>query len=82
MHQFESQNITIKAFCQQHKIAQSAFYRWQSRFRKEGVVSQPSRDEAHQPEVQIESTGFLDLGALNSNPQSGLELRLDLGGGV
>ena len=82
MHQFESQDITIKAFCQQHKIAQSTFYKWQSRFRKDGVVSQPRYDDAPQPVAQTKSTDFLNLGAMDLSQSSNLELRLDLGDGV
>ncbi|MFW8567360.1 IS66 family insertion sequence element accessory protein TnpA [Orrella sp. 11846] len=65
MHQFESQGITVKAFCQQHKIVQSTFYKWKSKFRKDGAVSQPSCDDVPQPATQTKSTDFLNLGAMN-----------------
>lgn len=82
MRQYEAENTTIKAFCQQRKIVESTFYRWLSVLRNDGVISQPSQSNAVQSEVPPKSSDFLDIGAINLNQSSSLELRLDLGDGV
>lgn len=82
MRQYEAENTTIKAFCQQRKIVESTFYRWLSVLRNDEVISQPSQSNAVQSEVQPKSSDFLDIGAINLNQSSSLELRLDLGDGV
>ncbi|MFW8567380.1 IS66 family insertion sequence element accessory protein TnpA [Orrella sp. 11846] len=82
VHQYEAENTTIKAFCQQRKIAYSTFCKWLSKLRKSSVISQPSQSNAVQSEVPPKSSDFLDIGAINLNQSSSLELRLDLGDGV
>ncbi|MFW8566960.1 IS66 family insertion sequence element accessory protein TnpA [Orrella sp. 11846] len=82
VHQYKAENTTIKAFCQQRKIAYSTFCKWLSKLRKSSVTSQPSLNNAIQSEAQPKSSDFLDIGAINLNQSSSLELRLDLGDGV
>jgi hypothetical protein len=75
---FERAGTNISEFCAREGVCESSFYRWRARMGipGAGVTAAPTmrpRPLAAQPSA----ASFIDLGSLG-----GLELRLDLGGGV
>lgn len=90
MQRFAASASSVGEFCAREGLSDSAFYRWRARLatdRSAGVVAR-STPRARMPLAASASSGFIDLGHLGppSVPTretgGGLELRLELGGGV
>lgn len=69
---FAASDMNLRAFCQAEKVSPSAFYRWRALLAELSTAQVTS------------AAAFVDLGALAATQKSssGLELRLDLGGGM
>lgn len=82
LRRFDGGNETIEVFCEREGVSKSTFNRWRSRRGLGHTGASPVARVERRDEVQ--RTGFVDLGALCSQPASAgrLELTLDLGGGV
>jgi len=79
---FDGAGLTVEAFCQREGLSRSSFNRWRSR-----LPMQPSgvATAMHGPDDQKIAPSFVDLGLLgaaSTAAPAGLELRLDLGGGL
>ncbi len=68
---FAQSGMTAQAFCQREQISPASLYRWRA------LLGSPARSDS--PRV-VSTADFVDLGTLA--PPAGVELRLDLGGGV
>ncbi len=80
---FDSAGLTVEAFCQREGLSRSSFNRWRSRLpmqpRAEAATAVGAADDRQR------SAQFVDLGLLGATGTAypaGLELRLDLGGGL
>lgn len=82
LRRFDEGEETIEAFCEREGVSKSTFNRWRSRRGLGHTGASPVvRVEGREG---VQRTGFVDLGALCSQPGSAgrLELTLELGGGV
>lgn len=83
---FEGAGTKVSDFCAREGLCESSFYRWRARLGMPGgVVSAAASVRAQALAVQSSAAGFIDLGSLGGSSRDGvggLELRLDLGGGV
>ena len=80
---FDGAGLTVEAFCKGEGLSRSSFNRWRSRLSTQPGVATTAvmREPGHQ---KITSS-FVDLGLLgaaSTEAAAGLELRLDLGGGL
>jgi putative transposase len=87
MLRFSEAGTTVSAFCAREGLSTSSFYRWRERLDSVGDAggAAPRRGGRSELAVQPTAAGFIDLGHLAGPPRdvgAGLELRLDLGGGV
>ena len=87
MLRFGESGATVSAFCAREGLSTSSFYRWRERLGSDGGAGSaaPRRSRASELAVQPSAAGFIDLGHLAAPTReagAGLELRLDLGGGV
>jgi putative transposase len=87
MLRFSEAGTTVSAFCAREGLSTSSFYRWRERLDSVGDAggAAPRRGGRSELAVQPTAAGFIDLGHLagpNRDTGAGLELRLDLGGGV
>jgi hypothetical protein len=87
MLRFGEAGTTVSAFCAREGLSTSSFYRWRERLDSVGDAggAAPRRGGRSELAVQPTAAGFIDLGHLGGPPRdvgAGLELRLDLGGGV
>lgn len=87
MLRFGEAGTTVSAFCAGEGLSTSSFYRWRERLGSGGDagVEAPRHSGRSELAVQPTAAGFIDLGQLAGPPRdagAGLELRLDLGGGV
>lgn len=71
---FAQSGLAVVAFCRRERISQASFYRWRTLF------GRPERDSPRAVSTAGAAPDFVDLGTLA--PGVGVELRLDLGGGV
>lgn len=78
---FDSAGLTVEAFCQREGLSRSSFNRWRSRLpMRAGAAAAVGA-----PNVRHSAASFVDLGLLGAAATAapaGLELRLDLGGGL
>ncbi len=86
MRRFEGAGATVSEFCAREGLSTSSFYRWRERLGSGGDEGSAARS-GRRSELSMPATaaGFIDLGRLAAPPRdagAGLELRLDLGGGV
>jgi len=96
LRRFDASSQTVQGFCAREGLSPSSFYRWRERIQRFGVrrgargverTARPATVPAGQAAAPAAVTpaGFIDLGSLAASqcaPAAGLELRLDLGGGV
>jgi hypothetical protein len=87
MLRFGDAGTTVNEFCTREGLNKSSFYRWRERLGSGGDVGVAAPRRSGQSELAVQPTaaGFIDLGHLvgaNRDTGAGLELRLDLGGGV
>ena len=90
LERFAAAGATVGEFCARERLSASSFYRWRERLQSSGVQSMQPR-QPQQPRgtsvalTPTSAAGFIDLGHLpdlSRGAEGGLELRLDLGGGV
>jgi transposase-like protein len=86
MRRFEDAGATVRDFCAREGLSASSFYRWRAQMGSPGgVVAVAPRHRERSLAVRPSAAGFIDLGRLAGSSRescAGLELRLDLGGGV
>ena len=87
MLRFDDAGTTVSAFCAREGLSTSSFYRWRERlgWAVGAGGAAPRRSGRSELAVQPTGAGFIDLGHLATPPRdagAGVELRLDLGGGV
>ena len=87
MRRFDASGKTVTAFCAAEGLGASSFHRWRARLRAaDGESSNASAVPTQpRPRSQPVAPGFIDLGSLagpSRNADTGLELRLELGGGL
>ena len=87
MQRFAASAASVGEFCTREGLSDSAFYRWRARLATDQTPSVVARSTSRSPApvATPSSSGFIDLGRLGVPPRdagAGLELRLDLGGGV
>jgi hypothetical protein len=87
MLRFGEAGTTVNAFCAREGLSASSFYRWRERLGSVGDAggAAPRRGGRSERAVPPRAAGFIDLGHLATptrEASAGLELRLDLGGGV
>lgn len=86
MRRFDGAGTTVSDFCAREGLNTASFYRWRTRLGSTGglrTVAGTARSSALC--VQPGPASFIDLGSLASpvrDASPGVELRLDLGGGV
>ena len=85
---YDAGGLTVEAFCEREGLSRSSFNRWRSRLQQPPVkVRSPMTSKAGTTPIAAPAA-FLDLGPLataapTAAPMpSGVELRLDLGGGL
>jgi hypothetical protein len=79
---FDGAALTVQAFCQREGLSRSSFHRWRC-----WLVPQARSvaAAAYEPDDRRIAPSFVDLGVLgvsSAAAPAGLELRLDLGGGL
>ena len=80
---FDGAGLTVQAFCQREGLSRSSFHRWRSLLpmRAGAAAAAPAgTSDARQRAAQFVDLGL--LGAAATAAPAGLELRLDLGGGL
>jgi hypothetical protein len=86
MRRFDASGSTVSAFCMHEGLNPTSFYRWRARLSGgSGTAGSHDAPAAHAPEKQPTGAGFIELGSLAQAADpcpGGLELRLELGGGV
>lgn len=86
MQRFEAAGETVNEFCAREGLSASSFYRWRERLEAvSGVVATARPRQSGAQALQPSAAGFIDLGSLagaSRDSCAGLELRLDIGGGV
>jgi hypothetical protein len=87
MQRFEGASATVSEFCAREGLSTSSFYRWRERLGSSDDAAGSTVRPGRRSELSLPSTasGFIDLGRLagpSHEAGAGLELRLDLGGGV
>ena len=85
INQHRNSGLSIKQFCQQHKLACSCFYTWRKRLAEQATPTQePYQSMATKPSAS-QKTNFLDLSALvdkSTSANQGWDIDLSLGKGV
>ena len=86
LERFAAAGTTVGEFCARERVSASSFYRWRERLQAVGTqVVEPRLPRVTGVAVSPSAAGFIDLGSLpesSCGTGGGLELRLDLGGGV
>jgi putative transposase len=87
MLRFGESGTTVSVFCAREGLSMSSFYRWRERLGSVGEAggAAPRRGGRSELAERPRAAGFIDLGHLAGPTReagAGLELRLDLGGGV
>jgi hypothetical protein len=87
MLRFDQAGTTVSAFCAREGLSESSFYRWRERLGSVGDAGGAALRRSGRSELAVRprAAGFIDLGQLATPPRdagAGLDLRLDLGGGV
>jgi hypothetical protein len=78
---FDDAGLTVPAFCQREGLSRSSFNRWRSRLpMRAGAAAALDASEARQSAPSVVDLGR--LGGPDTASSAGLELRLDLGGGL
>lgn len=73
IRRFDSEQGSVTAFCARESISEASFYRWR------GLLA----SGAPQLKPPTRPSEFLDLGPLRTHsPNTRLDLKLDLGGGL
>ena len=88
MRRFEGARTTVRQFCMQEGLSTQSFFRWRGLL--EGgreLRTATAQTSAPMRQPRGEAGNFIELGELPGAPapthtSAGLELRLDLGGGV
>ncbi|MBP7657727.1 MAG: hypothetical protein KA742_14410 [Pseudoxanthomonas sp.] len=84
LRRFDAEGATVGEFCRREGLSQSSLHRWRARL---GAVASGNADErkkSREPR-KVATSAFVELGALGASTVSvgpGLELKLDLGGGL
>jgi hypothetical protein len=81
---FDGAGLTVEAFCKGEGVSRSSFNRWRSRLSTQPGVA-TTAVMRREPGHQKITPSFVDLGLLgaaSTESAAGLELRLDLGGGL
>jgi putative transposase len=80
---FDGAGLTVEAFCQREGLSRSSFNRWRSRLPVQpGAAASTAVGASDDRQC---ATPFVDLGLLGASgtaAAAGVELRLDLGGGL
>jgi len=80
LERFAGSALSVPAFCEREAISEGSFYRWRSILQRGGAGKR--REAVAQPKQTTRAaTPFVDLGSLQP-AGTGVELKLDLGGGV
>lgn len=83
---FDGAGLTVEAFCKGEGLSRSSFNRWRSRlFRLSRPPGIATTAVMREPGHQKIAPSFVDLGPIGGvggQAPAGLELRLDLGGGL
>lgn len=86
LERFAAASMTVDEFCGREGLSTSSFYRWRERLQSAAAMQaiEPRLPRATGVAVRPNAAGFIELGSLagSSGIDSGLELRLELGGGV
>lgn len=86
LRRFDVAGTTVGEFCARERLSASSFYRWRERLQAAGTqVVEPRLPRVTGVAVSPTAAGFIDLGSLAESSRGiggGLELRLDLGGGM
>lgn len=86
LERFAAAGTTVDKFCEGERLSTSSFYRWRERLQTAGAPAVALRQRrASGVMAQASAAGFIELDSLavpSRSAGSGLELRLDLGGGV
>lgn len=87
MRRFEGAGTTVMQFCAQEGLSTQSFYRWRGRIAGGEVRTPTPKSSALIRQPRCEAGSFIELGELPgaaapSHTTAGLELRLELGGGV
>lgn len=83
IQRFDDAGLTVEAFCRREGLSRSSFNRWRSRLPVQPGAAAATAVGASDG-LQF-ATPFVDLGLLgaaSTAAPTGLELRLDLGGGL
>ena len=81
---FDGGGLTVEAFCQREGLSRSSFNRWRSRLPMRTGAAAATASGASDARQHV-APAFVDLGLLGAagtRAPAGLELRLDLGGGL
>jgi putative transposase len=76
LEHFATSGLAVSAFCQREGVSTKTFYRWQDRLEKGAMATTLPAQRGAAPFVDL---GALIQGGMNA---SGLDLKLDLGGGL
>ncbi len=86
LERFAVAGATVGEFCERERLSTSSFYRWRARLQSAHTRAvEPRLPRATGVAVRPRAADFIELGSLagsSRDADSGLELRLDLGGGV
>jgi putative transposase len=87
LERFAAAGTTVGEFCARERLSASSFYRWRERLQAGGTSAMVESRLPRVAGVEMSpgAAGFIDLGSLpesSCGAGGGLELRLDLGGGV
>lgn len=88
LERFAVAGTTVGEFCERERLSTSSFYRWRDRLqsaRTDTRAVEPRLPSAAGVAERPRAAHFIELGSLagsSRDADSGLELRLDLGGGV
>jgi hypothetical protein len=78
---FDGAGLTVEAFCKAEGLSRSSFNRWRTRLPiRAGAEAVVGASDDRQRAAQFVDLGL--LGAAATAAPAGLELRLDLGGGL
>jgi hypothetical protein len=86
LERFAAAGTAVDKFCERERLSTSSFYRWRDRLQSADARAVELRlPSATGVAVRPRAADFIELGSLagsSRDADSGLELRLDLGGGV
>jgi len=82
-HRFSGAGLTVEAFCQREGLSRSSFNRWRSRLpMRSGTVAATAVGASDKRQSAAPFVDLGLLGAAGTAAPAGLEMRLDLGGGL